>query len=239
MAYTSRLLADIGNIRHAFLDMHESAQLDKQQLVAIRQVHGAEILTFTAPLDHRPEADGVFTECCGEPIGVATADCLPLLMASRNGQYVSAVHAGWRGLSQGIIQRSVALFHERDIAAKDILIAAGPHIGPCCYEVSAAFYTDLLATPYGACSKPELQTLFSSSAQNAGTHSARPRGSNHLWFNLSAFCQLQLHDAGIATANVDWFPVCTYCHPASLDSFRRRNHFPAAKKQQISWISKV
>ncbi|MEX7614927.1 laccase domain-containing protein, partial [Klebsiella pneumoniae] len=103
MAYTSRLLNAIPGIRHAFLDVHETAAFPYAELAPVKLVHGNEVHHYQQPLPTRPHADAVFTAVAGQKVGVVTADCLPLLIASRDGRYVCSVHAGWQGLVSGIV----------------------------------------------------------------------------------------------------------------------------------------
>ncbi|WP_052282656.1 peptidoglycan editing factor PgeF [Kluyvera genomosp. 1] len=238
MAWFSHLLADIPGVRHAFLDVHESAVFDKSPLVDIKQVHGKDILHFTHQLEQRPWVDGVVTSLAGHPIGVVTADCLPLLMASRNGQHIASVHAGWRGTAAGIIEQSVEQFARLGVTANDIVVAIGPHIRACCYEVSAEFYDALLQTPAKNVIQSHRQSLFTSTPQKPNASSAAARELNSLWFDLPAFSLLQLARAGVPSENIEVMERCTYCTPESLGSYRRRTHVPATKTQQIAWIVK-
>src|SRR5690606_9776250 len=78
-------------------------------LVRPRQVHGARVVVLTeagALPEALGEADAVVSERASLPIGVVTADCLPILVATPAGR-VAAVHAGWRGLAAGVIARAL------------------------------------------------------------------------------------------------------------------------------------
>ena len=239
MAYTSHLLAAIPGIRHAFLNAAESAAFNRASLVDIKQVHGNEVLIDDCRRSERPRADGVFSAAVGQPLGVYTADCLPLLMASRDGRFISSVHAGWRGAALGIAERAVARFAERGVAAADVVVAIGPHIRACCYEVSAALYAQLLEMPSGALAAARREALFFSRPQRPSAGSPAAREANSLWFDLSAFAILALEQSGVRRENIDVLERCTYCTPGEvLGSFRRRTHSPAEKTQQISWIMK-
>ncbi len=130
MAYTSRLLNAIPGIRHAFLDVHETAAFPYAELAPVKLVHGNEVHHYQQPLPTRPHADAVFTAVAGQKVGVVTADCLPLLIASRDGRYVCSVHAGWQGLVSGIVDNSLACFRQQGVALADLVIAVGPHIHP-------------------------------------------------------------------------------------------------------------
>ncbi len=236
MAYFSRLLADIPGIRHAFLDVHESAAFGRSHIVDIKQVHGTDILHLTEMPHNRPHVDGVFTSLTGKQIGIYTADCLPLLMASRDGRFIASVHAGWRGTAQGIVQQSVQRFVNAGVNVTDILVAIGPHIRPCCYEVSGSFREALLETAAAEQVRAHQHRLFLPTPRHPNARSAMAHEENSVWFDLPAFCELQLLAAGLRPENIEWLEQCTYCTPDALGSYRRRTHVPASKTQQVSWI---
>ncbi|CAM3810039.1 Laccase domain protein YfiH [Vibrio aerogenes CECT 7868] len=75
------------------------------------------------------DADGVFTETPGVVCAVMTADCLPVLMTNAVGNQVAAVHAGWRGLADGILENSCRFF------SGEIIAWMGPAIGKDAFEV--------------------------------------------------------------------------------------------------------
>ena len=70
-----------------------------------------------------------------------TADCLPVLLASKDGKVVGAAHAGWRGLAAGVIEQTVALMRAKqsngEKAQAEILAYLGPAIGPHAFEVGS------------------------------------------------------------------------------------------------------
>ena len=96
MAYTSRLLNAIPGIRHAFLDVHETAAFPYAELAPVKLVHGNEVHHYQQPLPTRPHADAVFTAVAGQKVGVVTADCLPMLIASHDVRTARLVIDTWR-----------------------------------------------------------------------------------------------------------------------------------------------
>ena len=115
------------------------AQLEQQlslpqQPQWLEQVHSCEVATLPAPATHQtiPIADGSWTDQSGVVCGVLTADCLPVLLSNQQGSAVAALHAGWRGLADGILQRGGARFME---PADQLLAWIGPGIGQSSYEV--------------------------------------------------------------------------------------------------------
>lgn len=115
--------------------------IDRNNLITLRQTHSAKVVTATGPISiaERPEADALVTTEPGLGIAVLTADCAPILIASKTRPVVAAVHAGWRGALGGVIEAAVARMGE--LGAKPAQLAAV--IGPCIrkesYEVAQDF----------------------------------------------------------------------------------------------------
>ncbi len=83
------------------------------------------------------EADASFTTKKNEVCAVLTADCLPVLLADRDGECIAAVHAGWQGLAKGIIQQTITSMSEYK---KPEYAWLGPAIGPESFEVGEDVY---------------------------------------------------------------------------------------------------
>ncbi len=112
----------------------------------VRQVHGSTVIVVppgdgpvTAWAD-RPtamwegEADALVSERPGDALAIVTADCASIALGSPEGVF-GAVHAGWRGLVDGVVERAVAAMVDR--GATGVVGALGPCIHPECYEFSA------------------------------------------------------------------------------------------------------
>lgn len=99
----------------------------------LRQVHGARVIHLD---DWVPgvEADAAWTDRPGQVAAVLTADCLPVLLAEASGCCVAAVHAGWRGLAQGILAAVVDALPARP---ERLHAWIGPRIGPSHYPVGS------------------------------------------------------------------------------------------------------
>ncbi|MEP6941038.1 MAG: peptidoglycan editing factor PgeF [Rudaea sp.] len=101
----------------------------------LRQVHGDDVAVFDerAHISAETEvADGAITRSGNVVLCVLTADCLPLLVCADDGSEVAAIHAGWRGLAAGVIERTIAALHTPH---GRLLVWLGPAIGPASYEV--------------------------------------------------------------------------------------------------------
>jgi len=99
--------------------------------VWLEQIHSNRVIhaqSTSIPL----QADASYTCDSGVVCVVMTADCLPLLVCSADGECVGAIHAGWRGLLSGIISNSL-----KSMGCSDYLVWLGPAIGPSCFEVGA------------------------------------------------------------------------------------------------------
>jgi polyphenol oxidase len=187
---------DALGIEHGF-GMRGSAEAAPPDVALARQVHGATLAR--APFAARPDADAVFTRAPGAAVGVVTADCVPILLAHRQGWIVCAVHAGWRGTAARIAALAVrALARETGAPPGDFLAAIGPHIGPCCYEVDEPVLAAI----------PE-RSVF------------RPGRPGHAMLDLFAANRAQLVGAGIPARAIERVGGCTACDAARYSSYRR------------------
>ena len=103
----------------------------------LNQVHQATALNSSVQQKNIegslvPSADASFSLQANHVCAVMTADCLPVLICNSQGNKVSAVHAGWRGLAEGVIENSVAALNERP---GRLMAWLGPAIGPQAFEV--------------------------------------------------------------------------------------------------------
>ena len=95
------------------------------------------INTQCNPLD----GDAIETSIKGLFLGVKTADCVPILITSTSGIFVSAVHSGWRGTYNEIVRNVIEdILDNYKLNRDDLVCAIGPSIGLCCYEVSTTMY---------------------------------------------------------------------------------------------------
>jgi purine-nucleoside/S-methyl-5'-thioadenosine phosphorylase / adenosine deaminase len=187
---------DAAGIDHGF-GMRGSAEAAPRDVALAKQVHGVTLVR--APFAGRPEADALWSEMPGTAVGVVTADCVPILIAHRDGRFVAAVHAGWRGSAARIGALTVrALVRETGVPPSELIAAIGPHIGPCCYEVDEPV---LAAIPERSVFRP-----------------ARP---GHAMLDLFALNRLQLVGAGVPAHAIERVGGCTACDSERYWSYRR------------------
>ena len=171
------------------------------------QVHGVELVEAEAS-GHIKVADGCFTRSPNVVCSVLTADCLPVLMCDKAGKQVLAVHAGWRGLSKGILLKAVRLF---TCLPEEVLVYLGPAIGPKLFEVGGevrkAFQA--LATEF---------KLVGSAWDSAFSPVEGGRAEKYL-ADLYELARMQL--AALRVENVYGGAFCTYSEADKFYSYRR------------------
>ena len=97
----------------------------------LKQVHGTTVLEVER-LEPGTEGDASVARTRNRVCVIRVADCMPVLMADQSGSVVGAAHAGWRGLSAGVIE---ATLERMQVPGKSVLAWLGPAIGPKVYEV--------------------------------------------------------------------------------------------------------
>lgn len=110
----------------------------------LRQVHGNSVVHISAQITHEvPEADAAVTSDSAVVLAILTADCLPVLFASKDGVHIGVAHAGWRGLASGVLEATVAAL---GVSADQVIAWLGPAIAANSYEVSADVRDAFVAT---------------------------------------------------------------------------------------------
>jgi YfiH family protein len=162
----------------------------------LRQVHGTSVAV--EPGDDEPEADAAVTRMPGTALAILTADCLPVVLASEDGNEVAAAHAGWRGLAAGVLEATVAAMQA---APERVLAWLGPCAGPQAYEVGQDVFDAFLARD------PRAAAAFVAT---------RP---GHWRVDLYALARQCLLAAGVA--RVHGGGLCTISDPQRFYSHRR------------------
>ena len=164
------------------------------------QKHTDKIVLVESSLDQKV-GDSVVTRRNDILIGVQVADCVPILMLDRKRRLAGAVHAGWRGTAEGILKKTIAFMSDRFFSdPADILIALGPGIRGCCYNVG----------------QEVLDAVRRASGE--GRYITGSGGINRI--DLSMANTLQARSMGIPEANIWMSPDCTHCLPEKYHSYR-------------------
>lgn len=113
-------------IFHGFYNAKESEKLEN--IILMNQVHSADVLVIDEPLSQAPQVDALVTKTLGLALAVKTADCVPVLLCDKKNKVVAAVHAGWKGAFQGVIENTLLKMIEIGADVSCIQAGIGPHI---------------------------------------------------------------------------------------------------------------
>jgi purine-nucleoside/S-methyl-5'-thioadenosine phosphorylase / adenosine deaminase len=200
-AYVSEVLPDVAARRAAVLDRPWSW---------LRQVHGDRVVRVEGAGAAAGEtADAAVTRSRDAALAVLVADCAPVALAAPEG-VVAVVHAGWRGLVAGVIERAVAAV--RDLGATEVLAALGPCIHAECYEFGAGDL-DAVAARLG-------------DGVRGTTAAGRPA------LDVPAAVRAALAAAGAALVYED--ARCTSCDAAAFFSYRARAE--PQRQAVVAWL---
>lgn len=180
-----------------------------KQTIVLSQKHTNKVVFVDEEWDNRVKsdktllvADGLITQRKNILIGVLTADCVPLLIAARDASVVAAIHVGWRGALDGIVDSALKALLK--IVPADSLVAS---LGPCLqqhhFEVGPEFLSAFLQ-------------------KHMSSRGFFLRKENKIFFNLDAFIRFQLQAHSVS--NVKLCHLDTYSDPDRFFSYRRTTH---------------
>ncbi len=177
------------------------------RLVSPYQIHSADVITVSAPFaqDADRKADALVTATPGLAIGIATADCGPLLFADTKAGVIGAAHSGWKGAVTGILQNTVAAMEALGATRTNITAVLGPTISQGAYEVGPEFKERFLQE------HPDNTRYFKPSER-----------AEHFMFDLPAFITDKLQALGLGA--VADLALCTYADEDRFFSYRRTTH---------------
>lgn len=177
----------------------ETLKIPLGNLILPKQVHSSHIATVSDKIAGRlkffPDCDALMTRSKNIAIGVLSADCVPLLFYVPSSQTIAAAHAGWRGLQKELPKKMIQqLVRFAGADPAEILIAIGPCIRPCCYEV-----------------KQDIAEHFS------GNCSSR---NGKIYLDLAAQTTSQLTAMGVGEDQIADTDICTSCRNEEFFSYR-------------------
>lgn len=167
------------------------------------QVHGVDVVELFAPAvagSPPPRADAAFSRVPGVVCAVLTADCLPLLLCDDSGSVVAAVHAGWRGLVAGVIERTVAAMR---CPPPRLFAFLGPAIGSQAFVVGDEVRAEFVAV------------------DGAAAAAFRPLAPGKWLADLELLARQRLAALGVPAAAVAGGGHCTFSDAARYFSYRR------------------
>lgn len=181
----------------------------------LKQVHGTGVVRADSVVGE-VEADASVTDRFDTVAAVLVADCMPVLLADREGRGVGIAHAGWRGLAAGVVQATARALRERlGDAGAELLAYLGPAIGPDHFEVGSEVLEAMSRTIPGAASAFE--------AAGAGKFRA----------DLYALGRLALAAEGVEAVFGGGY--CTYCDSVRFYSHRRDRI--TGRQAALIWLS--
>jgi len=170
------------------LQVHEAA------IAVVRQKDAGRGMYYRS--DAVEATDALLTNVKKLKIGVRTADCLPVFIVDPHQRAIAIVHAGWRGMRQKIIVRTIEkMVKEFSVDPKYLYLAFGPALRSCCYEVGKEF----------------LKVFPESVDERSGKY----------YFDLILEAKRQIVQAGILSAHVLDSGICTSCVNHEFFSYRK------------------
>lgn len=179
----------------------------------LNQTHSADVVELPSS---SLNADACFTKDKNTVCVVQTADCLPLLITNNEGTMVAAIHAGWRGLLNGVIENTL---HKINLPANELLVWLGPAISQNHFEVGSEV-RDSFCEKHG-----EAEKAFKSI-------------SNQKWLaDIYMLAKIRLHAYGVsqiygASMTEEY---CTYAHHKDYFSYRRDGE--TGRMASLIWIA--
>lgn len=200
--------------------------VENDRLLMPHQVHRTEIVVvdealLRLPVEERAQrlegVDALMTDVAGVCIGVSTADCIPVLLYDKKHRAVCAIHAGWRGTVQRIVEKSVqrmsAVYGSQPC---DIVAQIGPGIHLESFEVGDEVYDAFAQAGF------DMEPISRKFPQHDGespSHSSFLPSKWHI--DLPECNRLQLLTAGVAENKITVSPVCTFRQSDMFFSARR------------------
>lgn len=199
------------NVDENFRRFCAANSLPFNSLVLTHQTHTNHVVTVDHSFKNKgrcrelKDTDGLVTHTPGLGLVCFTADCVPLLLADPKTGAVAAVHAGWRGTVHNIAANAVEQMKALGADPQDILVAIGPSIGPCCFEVG-----------------PEVQAEFTARFGSQLPPVASPN-KGHTMVDLWQANRLVLTQAGVENDHIFTAKICTFCNNRDYYSHRYTN----------------
>lgn len=177
----------------------------------LNQVHSTHVVKV-GPCDtplRRKTGDAAVVSCSATGAVVMTADCLPVFFADIDGTVVAVAHAGWRGLLDGVLEKTI---HAMGVSPVHLVAWMGPAIAPCHFEIGLEVREAFMRHPvWGHRQIPAIDAAFSRSTAHAGK----------FMMDIYRVARERLLHAGVQ--NVSGGGLCTVCDSARFYSYRREN----------------
>jgi len=174
-----------------------------KEIFLVKQVHGNKFIFLNKNSNIKSRsvnADAIITEKKNFPIAVLTADCVPLLIFDKRRKMIAAIHAGWRGAYNGIIQKVIRFMFSKGCKKDDMVVAIGPSISMKSYEVKKQFKSKFI--------KKDKKNIKFFKSKN-----------NKIYFDLPNYVKKQVKLNQIKNINL-----------LNIDTFNKKNNFFSARR---------
>lgn len=185
----------------------------------LEQIHGVKVITARADRQVRT-ADGSYSTEFSQACAVMTADCLPILLCDKEGAQVAAIHAGWRGLAKGIIERALQKF---TCPASEMLTYLGPAISQLHFEVGI----EVLEAFFKMARSPRHSDAIAAAFRPA----QRPL---HFYADIYALARAELKVLGVS--QIYGGNYCTFADDTRFFSYRRDRI--TGRMASLIWLEK-
>lgn len=181
------------------------AALDASEIAILYQVHSADVYYAEkgTEIDSEPKMDALYTDKKGVILAIQTADCVPVLIAGKDGKVIGAAHCGWKSAFHGILENLVNQMQNN--GSKDFIAIIGPSIHQESYEVTKE-YRDIFLNQ-----SSENEKFFIPSIKD-----------EHFMFDLVSYVRCRLAKLGIN--EIDHISENTYINVDKYPSYRRHCH---------------
>lgn len=184
--------------------------LNPAKLITINQTHSRNIISPKKPGNY-DSCDGIINFGGNLVCSIKVADCLPIFFVNVISKTIGVVHAGWRGLSVGIIEEYINRIKLNSESASDNFVFIGPSIQECCFKIQE----DVL---------DQFDSTFVSKLDKI-----------HYKVDLQNWAMSQLLKLKINEDKVFISNKCTYCFEEKYDSFRREGSNAGRMYAVLGW----
>ena len=177
----------------------------------LNQVHGTGIYQACKALhspiswSQAPIADAAWTETRQTVLAILTADCLPIVIADNEGSIVGAVHAGWRGLAAGVVEKLLVTLRAQRPKATGWRVWIGPAISQSVFEVGA-----------------EVRQVFIEKNKHIAVYFSDAKETNKYYVDLNQIAVFLLRALQIENLTIELSNACTYLDEKKYYSYRRQ-----------------
>ena len=179
----------------------------KNSLITLNQVHSSKVIYFKSysNIKNRLRGDAIVTKVKNIPIGILTADCVPILLYEPQKEIIGCIHSGWKGAFNGVIKNTIHKFKKLNSNLSELMVAVGPCIGKKSYEVKKDFYQKFIK-------KNHKNKIF-----------FRKNSKNNYNFNLRYFVNNELSNLGVKKIE-----------NINLDTFKEKNFFYSYRRSRVN-----